>query len=34
MRSVAKAEEIVAAKDYPDFLLSFVALPKEYKRVF
>ena len=32
MRSVAKTEETIAAKDYPDFLLSFVALLEGYKR--
>lgn len=32
MRSVAKMEQTIAAKDYLDFLLSFVALLEEYKR--
>jgi hypothetical protein len=32
MRSVAKTEETIVAKDYPDILLSFVALLEEYKR--
>jgi len=32
MRSVAKTEETIAAKDYPHILLSFVALLEEYKR--